>query len=96
MADCFLCENFVGEGAGDGGLKGRLIGTRDICESCLAELKFCMADIEAKRPVVRTTNKSSEDNDKENIEESNLEEETSEDESSNEENYNPASAGVKI
>jgi len=92
MADCFLCENFVGEEAGDGGLKGRLIGTRDICESCLAELKFCMADIEAKRPVERTTNKSSE----ENIEESNVEEETSEDELSSEENYNPASAGVKV
>ena len=91
MADCFLCECFVGDENGDGGVKGRLIGNRDICEQCLAELKYCMSGIEAKCPGERT---------KKNIEEDEESSEEITDESdqelSNEENYDPSSSGVKI
>ena len=87
MADCFLCGDFVGEDNGDGGVKGRTIGTRDICERCIAELKYCMNSIEAKSPIERTIS------DAEN-EDTVVEEEVSEERV--EENFDPASSGVKI
>lgn len=53
MTDCFFCGAFVGEVNGDGGCKGRTIGNRDICEQCLAELKYCLSTVEAKAPSQR-------------------------------------------
>jgi hypothetical protein len=92
MADCFLCESFVGDEHGDGGVKGRLIGTRDICEQCLAELKYCMGGIEAKSPYERK-NKNAED---EEVNEEITDENKSDQELSDEENFDPSSSGVKI
>ena len=89
MADCFLCEDFVGEVRGDGGVNGRKIGNKDICEQCLAELKNCLSGIEAKSPEERESNCDESDG----LREADLEEENAE---NNDENYNPASAGVKI
>jgi len=88
MADCFLCEDFVGEVRGDGGVNGRKIGNKDICEQCLAELKNCLSGIEAKSPEERESNSKSD-----GLREDDLEEDNSENDA---ENYDPASAGVKI
>jgi len=102
MADCVFCENFVAEETGDGGLNGRLIGNRDICESCLAELKFCMEGIEAKRPSERTNKRNDEENEDESnvgnnggLNETDVASDTVED-NANDENYNPASSGANI
>jgi len=94
MADCFLCECFVGDENGDGGVKGRMIGNRDICEQCLAELKYCMNSIEAKSPGERT-NKIDLENDEDISEESDDINENDQ-ELSDEENYDPSSSGIKI
>ena len=53
MTDCFFCGAFVGEINGDGGVKGRTIGGRDICEQCLGELKYCIETVTAKTPSER-------------------------------------------
>ena len=53
MTDCFFCGAFVGEINGDGGVKGRTIGGRDICEQCLGELKYCIETVVAKAPSER-------------------------------------------
>ncbi len=53
MTDCFFCGAFVGETNGDGGVKGRTIGNRDICEQCLSELKYCLETVKAKSPSER-------------------------------------------
>ncbi len=87
MADCFLCEDFVGEVQGDGGVKGRRIGNRDICEQCLAELKHCMDGIKAKSPDDREIKDDESDG---------LEEQIEENDERNEENYDPSSSSVKI
>jgi len=94
MADCFLCECFVGDENGDGGVRGRAIGNRDICEQCLAELKYCMNGIEAKSPGERTTKDIEDDEINDNEEKS--DENEIDQELSDEENYDPSSSGVKI
>lgn len=53
MANCFLCDDFVGEENGDGGVKGFTIGGRDICKSCLEELKYRLSQVEARSPIDR-------------------------------------------
>lgn len=53
MANCLFCDVFVGEDNGDGGVKGRTIGNRDICEQCLGELKYWLEKIEPKSPSTR-------------------------------------------
>jgi hypothetical protein len=88
MADCFLCEDFVGDETGDGGVKGRRIGNRDICEQCLSELKYWLNNINAKSPSDRTS--------KEDINENETEEDDAEAQEIDEENDNPFSASPKI
>ncbi len=56
MTDCFFCGAFVGEINGDGGVKGRTIGGRDICEQCLSELKYCLETVSAKSPTQKEEN----------------------------------------
>ena len=53
MADCFFCGDFVGEINGDGGTKGRTIGTKDICEQCLGELKHWLNGTLPRAPGMR-------------------------------------------
>jgi len=60
MAECLFCGDFVGERNGDGGLKGRTIGNRDICEQCLGELKNVLEQVEKKTPVDRETSEINE------------------------------------
>jgi hypothetical protein len=62
MTDCFFCGAFVGEINGDGGVKGRTIGGRDICEQCLGELKYHLESITAKSPSEREEKLTDEDN----------------------------------
>ena len=62
MSDCLFCNSYVGEESGDGGCKGRTIGTKDICEQCLSELKYVLEGVKPKSPSERET-KSPEDND---------------------------------
>ncbi len=62
MTDCFFCGAFVGEINGDGGVKGRTIGGRDICEQCLGELKYHLESIKAKSPSEREEKVSEEEN----------------------------------
>ncbi|MFA6065097.1 MAG: hypothetical protein WCW44_04735 [archaeon] len=62
MSDCLFCNSFVGEESGDGGCKGRTIGTKDICEQCLSELKYVLERITPKSPSTRET-KTPEDSD---------------------------------
>ena len=70
MTDCFFCGAFVGEINGDGGVKGRTIGGRDICEQCLGELKYHLESISAKSPSEREEKVSDEEieNNEEDIE----------------------------
>jgi hypothetical protein len=53
MSDCLFCGSFVGEENGDGGCKGRAIGNRDVCEQCLAELKYWLQGTLARSPSMR-------------------------------------------
>ncbi|VVB75347.1 Uncharacterised protein [uncultured archaeon] len=55
MGDCVFCDDFVGEVNGDGGVKGRTVGGKDICEQCLGELKFWLNGTLAKSPGMRNT-----------------------------------------
>jgi len=68
MTDCFFCGAYVGETSGDGGIKGRTIGGRDICEQCLSELKYCLESVTAKSPREREE-KEIDDEQEENDEE---------------------------
>ena len=61
MTDCFFCGAYVGEINGDGGVKGRTIGGRDICEQCLGELKYCIENATAKSPSEREQKESDEE-----------------------------------
>jgi len=92
MGDCVFCDDFVGEVNGDGGVKGRTIGGKDICEQCLGELKFWLNGTLAKSPGMRNTplkadadDGSSEESSDTNEEEENNSEskDTGEDEDSN-------------
>jgi len=85
MTDCFFCGAFVGELNGDGGVKGRTIGGRDICEQCLSELKYHLESISAKSPTQRETKESDEDSS-----------ENSDDEIESTTNDNPFSSAPKI
>jgi|GEM_PF-1238396 len=101
MANCVFCDDFVGEENGDGGVKGRTIGNRDICEQCLGELKFWLNGTLAKSPGMRNTPLKSNDEDtKEVVEEEDSTEETSEEESKQSEeedsNDDPFSSTPKI
>jgi len=53
MSNCLFCDDFVGEETGDGGVKGLTIGGKDICLSCLQELKYRLSQVEAKSPIDR-------------------------------------------
>ncbi|HNV01396.1 MAG TPA: hypothetical protein PKK60_03135 [archaeon] len=53
MGNCFLCDDYVGEENGDGGTKGFTIGGREICKSCLEELKYRLSQVEARSPIDR-------------------------------------------
>lgn len=77
MTDCFFCGAYVGEVNGDGGCKGRTIGTRDICEQCLAELKYCLETVTAKAPTERISDNDEEESIEENVDE--IERSTSDD-----------------
>ncbi|NMA44529.1 MAG: hypothetical protein GX950_01810 [Candidatus Diapherotrites archaeon] len=80
MGNCFLCDDFVGEENGDGGVKGFTIGEREICKSCLEELKHRLNQVEARAPIDR-------EKQEETIEENEPEQE-------NTEEQNPFSAKV--
>ncbi len=106
MGNCVFCDDFVGEENGDGGVKGRTIGGKDICEQCLGELKFWLNGTLAKSPGMRNTPlKSNESDESSNSsEESSSDsdnedgEENSEDEEEREEDSNgdPFSSTPKI
>lgn len=53
LANCFFCDDFVGEENGDGGVRGRTVGNRDICENCLSELKHWLNEITPRSPGIR-------------------------------------------
>jgi len=53
MSNCVFCDDFVGEENGDGGTKGFTIGNRDVCKSCLQELKYRLDQVEARSPIDR-------------------------------------------
>lgn len=53
MADCFFCGDYVGEVNGDGGVKGRSVGGKDICEQCLGELKHWLNGTLPRSPSMR-------------------------------------------
>ncbi|MEI7961072.1 MAG: hypothetical protein WCI04_01935 [archaeon] len=53
MSDCFFCGDFVGDENGDGGLKGRTVGNKDICEQCLGELKHWLNGTIPRSPSMR-------------------------------------------
>jgi hypothetical protein len=61
MAECMFCGDFVGERNGDGGVKGRTVGGRDVCEQCLGELKNVLEQVEKKEPVNRERIEESEE-----------------------------------
>ena len=93
MTDCFFCGAFVGEVNGDGGVKGRTIGNKDICEQCLSELKYWLNGALAKSPSMRERVGENDDEDGEvlenNSEEVIIDEEPLDDE-------DPLSSGAKI
>ncbi len=66
MGNCFFCDDFVGEENGDGGVKGFTIGGREICKSCLEELKHRLNQVEARAPIDREdSEEQSEENNQE-------------------------------
>ena len=72
VSDCFFCGAFVGEENGDGGCKGRTIGNRDVCEQCLAELKYWLQGTLARSPSMREKPIEDDDGDaQESMDESN-------------------------
>lgn len=84
MADCFFCGDFVGEVNGDGGLKGRTVGNKDICEQCLGELKHWLNGTLPRSPSMREKRVEEDDEDYEK-KESKGEEKKSDDEKSDDE-----------
>ncbi|MFA6269519.1 MAG: hypothetical protein WC652_06900 [archaeon] len=106
MGDCVFCDDFVGEVNGDGGVKGRTVGGKDICEQCLGELKFWLNGTLAKSPGMRNTplkadsneDSSEEDSDSDSDKSNNEEEENSENEDEDEEESDgdPFSSTPKI
>jgi hypothetical protein len=62
MGNCFLCDDFVGEENGDGGVKGFTIGGREICKSCLEELKYRLNQVEARAPIDREEKEETSEN----------------------------------
>ncbi len=94
MSDCLFCGTFVGEENGDGGAKGRTIGNRDVCEQCLAELKYWLNGTLARSPSMREKKLEEEEEFTNDIEPENDSTEAV-DESSNNDS-NPFSAGSKI
>jgi hypothetical protein len=59
----------VGEVNGDGGCKGRTIGNKDICEQCLAELKYLLEGIKAKSPSTREASENDDDSEENELDE---------------------------
>jgi len=92
MADCFFCDDFVGEENGDGGTQGYTIGKRDICKACLSELKYRLAQVEAKAPTPKAE-KSNDDEEEDAV----IEETSKKEEIENAEGEDPFSAkGGKV
>jgi hypothetical protein len=60
MSNCIFCDDFVGETNGDGGAKGFTIGGRDVCKSCLEELKYRLEQVKARSPIDREEKKDEE------------------------------------
>ena len=85
MTDCFFCGAFVGEVNGDGGLKGRSVGNKDICEQCLGELKHWLNATLPRSPSMRTTPLEEEDEEVSTNEEVNIDEEPIEENNDSEE-----------
>ncbi len=73
MGNCFFCDDFVGEENGDGGAKGFTIGNREICKSCLEELKYRLSQVEARSPIDREEKEETvqETNERETLDETN-------------------------
>lgn len=97
MSDCFFCGDFVGEVNGDGGVKGRTIGNKDICEQCLGELKHWLNGALPRSPGMRERPlKVDDDTYNENEEEVVLDAESSDDANEDHANEDPLSSGAKI
>jgi hypothetical protein len=95
MADCFFCGAFVGEENGDGGVKGRTVGNKDICEQCLGELKHWLNAALPRAPSMRENKIEEKEETDYEVEENELEQDS---EKKNEEigEENPFSSGAKI
>jgi hypothetical protein len=99
MSDCLFCGSFVGEVNGDGGAKGRTIGNRDVCEQCLAELKYWLNGTLARSPSMREKKLEEEEefsDDSEEIEPNQTEDSNESTEETRESSSDPFSAGTKI
>ena len=93
MADCFFCDDFVGEVNGDGGTQGYTIGKRDICKACLEELKYRLSQVEAKAPTPRAEKKLTMEEEESNAVEEALDEEALEEEGAEEKDPFSAKGG---
>ena len=76
MSNCLFCDDFVGEVNGDGGTKGFTIGTRDVCKSCLQELKYRLEQVIARSPIDREKNEDDIKEKEKNAGEVNIDEES--------------------
>ena len=88
----------MGEENGDGGAKGRTIGNRDVCEQCLAELKYWLNGTLARSPSMREKKLEEEQefsDDSAEIEPQQSDSNTDGDET-REDTSDPFSAGTKI
>ena len=93
MSDCFFCGAFVGEENGDGGGKGRTVGTKDICEQCLGELKHWLNGTIPRSPGMRPNPIEKDDDEVEVAQETTDDsEEVEDDEMKREESSSPFSA----
>jgi len=96
MSDCFFCGAFVGEENGDGGGKGRTVGTKDICEQCLGELKHWLNGTIPRSPGMRQTPIEKDDEETEIVDETGDDsEEIEEKEGTRENASDPFSASPK-
>ena len=99
MSDCFFCGDFVGDVNGDGGLKGRTVGNKDICEQCLGELKHWLNGTIPRSPSMREKKLVDEDDntsDAEINDNGSSNEVVIDDEPVEDESGDPFSSGAKI